>query len=78
MLIQPPPPPTPVDWDSVLDNISNGIVPSAFCVADDPTMPANPSEIERRAAKEQGFALQLETAKLMGAVVMLAECVNRR
>lgn len=64
----------PVSWDSVIEKISNGEVPSDFCKDWDPTMPDSPAAIERRAQLDKGFAVRLEEAKRIGAIVMLAEC----
>ena len=63
-----------VVWDVVIEKISNGEVPSDFCKDWDPAMPESPAAIERRAQQDKGFAVRLEEAKRIGAIVMLAEC----
>jgi hypothetical protein len=63
-----------VDWDAVLDKISNGEVPQEFCGTG--AMPDAAAEIERRARSNAGFAAQLREAKEIGATVLLSDCIK--
>lgn len=57
-----------------LSRIANGEVPAEYCAHSDPNLPAYPSSIEHWARIDQAFAVRLNEAKAVGAVVMLMEC----
>lgn len=65
-----------VRFDSALNYISAGRVPSEFCTPNDPNVPDDPSYIELWAGQNPARTSALVEAKRLGAKAMLADCVR--